>query len=155
MKKFIVILLGLFLIGCTKPEEVSINRSLSEFVGTRAEAPLESTIWEYNTGEEFNRYIVFKDEQASLFYGAIEDSSLHRYSEFYSAPYTFENNKLVTSIVYPLWGTDVKTESVSMIEAGDEFTLLIDGLVYKFLTTDISMIKDRWMIIYVGIRPWQ
>lgn len=44
MKKFIVIFLGLFLIGCTKPEEVSINKSLSEFVGTRASEPLESTI---------------------------------------------------------------------------------------------------------------
>jgi hypothetical protein len=44
MKKFIVIFLGLLLIGCTKPEEVSMNKSLSEFVGTRAEAPLESTI---------------------------------------------------------------------------------------------------------------
>jgi hypothetical protein len=39
------------------------------------------------------------------------------------------------------------------MEMGDEFTLLVDGLVYKFLTTDVSMIKDRWMIIYVGIAP--
>jgi hypothetical protein len=31
----------------------------------------------------------------------------------------------------------------------------VDGLVYKFLTTDVSMIKDRWMIIYVGIAPWE
>jgi len=147
-------LLPLLLLLAACQQSNPIDKSLSEFLSTRSAEPLESTIWEHQTQDEYNRYISFKDGVASLFYGTY-DGELQRWSEFYSAPYAYKDGVLETAISYPLWGQEELTESAFIVQAGDNFTLRINNDTYTYWGPYTEQIEGRWITINVGIKPWE
>lgn len=163
MKNFVILLLvTLTTVTCMSPivldPEGSIQNNYSEklasFLGTKADFPLEETIWVNNTGEEFDKYLCFCEGNAMLFYGRYDDG-LERHSDFYSSPYTIENNMVVTNISYPSWGDTKKTESINIIKSDNDFTLVVDGNIYTFYGTDWKDIETPYIIVHAGITPWE
>lgn len=159
MKHFLLIIIAIFPLAlCTRPEinnEAEFNTKLSEFVGTRAAQPLEGTVWEHKTTEDFNRYLLFLNGEASLFYGLVDNGKLQRWSDFYSSPYVLRDGTLETNLTYPLWGSTIKTESVSVVKLEDTFHISVDGESYTFLTTDLTGLDGMWMIIFANPVPWE
>lgn len=169
MKKFFTIIRALAIVvlsaivigcSCTKPGDQTINYEtqsvkLSKFAGTRVSEPLENTIWEYITGDKYNKYIMFKDGEASVFYGYVEDGELQRWSDFYSNPYEYSDEGLKTSVSYPQWGETICTENISVIEFDDIYTIDVNGESYKYLTNNTDSVEGMWMLITVTIVPWQ
>lgn len=164
MKKFILLFAPVLLFlmaGCAKAPLA--EDGLASFVGTRASAPLEGTIWEHRTDDGFNLYILFRDGNASLFYGMYGEAPtpdgkvemLQRWSEFFTAPYTYEDGMLKTAISYRLWGNTETTESTSVVQAGDGYTLLIDGKTYTYFGPYTRDIETWWMTIFVTVAPWE
>lgn len=149
-----LLLLALLALSCTKAPLHQAEPE-AEYSGTRTDVRLEGTIWEHRTGEDFDRYVLFHEGTASLFYGIAEDGALHRYSDFYTAPYTYQDGALRTSISYPLWGNQERTESASVAQAGDAFYLYIDGDRYSYYGTDTSTLGDLWMTIIATPVPWE
>ena len=161
MKKFLLILCAAVLLlfaGCEKqlqPTQSIPNEEIAEFVGTRSvETPLEGTIWEFNTGEKYNRYITFDDKTVSLFYGLVENGELQRWSDFYKSLYTLENGVINTNIEYPLWGVLEYTRKTNVIRKGDGLMIDVDGELFHFYGTNLDEIEGCWMIIHVYVTPW-
>ena len=151
MKRLLLFLL-LFAVACTK---ITPEQELSAWLSTRAEEPLAGTIWEHKTTEDYNRYLYFSRSDVSLFYGKTEDGELHRWSEFFTAPYTFQGRLIRTSLSYRLWGHTEVTETASVVE-GDGYTIHLDDDVYEYFGTDVGDIFiGEWMTIRVDIAPWE
>lgn len=153
MKKFLFLLMVLFCVSCTKDEPVQ-EPNLYEFCGTRVDAPLENTIWGHETGGDYNLYILFEKGRANAFYGLI-DGELQRWSPFYSAPYWYDGCILRTNIVYPYFGEQVATQSLSVIRAGKGFEIDVDGKTFNFVTTNTETVRGMWVEIRVTINPWE
>lgn len=157
MKRIIIFLaIAIGIMSCTKPIEIQEpEQELYEFLGTRASEPLESTVWEFNTGKEFNKYIAFRDGQASVFYGkTYENDEVVRFSPLYSNEYTYENKALRTSVSYPQYGETIFSEEVSIIKAKDAYTIDVNGEIYVFKTTDTDCIDSFEMTIIAIIGDW-
>lgn len=153
MKKiFAIVLATLMVLGCTK-QTPTFEEQVAEFLSTRATAPLEGTIWEHNTGEDYNRYIVF-DGNAKLFYGLVENNELQRWSDFYEAPYEFVDGFVITDIEYPIWGHKELTENAQVIKAEEGYVINVDGDEYTYYGNDLKEIEGQWMILIVTITPW-
>ena len=151
--KRIALILSLLICACSKPAP---QQTLHDFLSTRAEAPLESTIWQHDTGERYDRFLYFHDAETSLFYGLIDDGEIQRWSDFYTAPYALENGRIVTSLTYPLWGESIWTENVSVVSSVDAYSILVDDERYEFVGTDASSLDVMWMTITVNIiNPWE
>ena len=162
MKHLVLSLLACILcLGCT--QSPPFEEELSSFLSTRALEPLENTIWEHQTGEEYNRYILFQEGEASLFYGfygALPKAlggnvELQRWSDFYSSPYFFVDGKVITSIEYPLWGEIIPTEKAEIVKAGEGYTLCVNEDIYTYFGPYTDTIEGMWMIIHVGVNPWE
>ena len=144
---------AILVLGCTKQYVPTMEEQIAEFLSTRSTAPLEGTIWEHVTGEDYNRYIVF-DGNAKLFYGLVEDGELQRWSDFYEAPYELIGGVVVTSIEYPVWGFKEVTGRVQVIKAEDAFIINVNGDQYHYYGNNLDEIEGQWMIITVNITPW-
>jgi len=168
MKKlfYILALIAVLICGCHKIDtpQLTINDEIANIIGTRSSEPLEGTIWEHQTGDEYNQYIWFNDGQANFFYGkfgpemrdngVIEDQ-LQRWSDFYSAPYTFDDGVVIADISYPEWGKTEKTENMKVFVVENSCTLNVNGKEFKYFSSDASDIdEEMWMIINIGIVPW-
>ena len=140
----------------------TVEQELSAFLSTRSEQPLKGTIWEHQTGEQYNRYLWFDDADVSLFYGVYEalpasfggKVELQRWSDFYTAPYLLWDGEVRTSLSYPLWGEREHTEGISIVKAGAGFTLSAGGDEYTYFGPYTEEIEGMWMVITVGINPW-
>ena len=152
MKRILPILLCLLLFAC---QPNPIDRNLSEFLSTRSAEPLESTIWEHKTQDEYNRYISFREGVASLFYGTYEDGELQRWSEFYSGPYYCHDGKLLIALTYPLWGDTKIARNEEIVAHADGYTIVIDGDEYFYWGPYTEQIEGQWMFIFAGITPWE
>ena len=108
------ILLLFLLLSCMA---LSPERDLAEFLHTRSAEPLESTIWEHKTGDGYDKYLLFRGGEMSLFYGLVENDELQRWSEFYSAPYYYDGGALITYLSYPEWGEMVRTNEVKIVKS--------------------------------------
>ena len=156
MKRFLFFVISaILLFACTPKTEVetTFNQELSVFASTKANEPLEGTIWEHETGDEFNKYIYFHDGKANFFYGKITDN-LERWSEFYSADYNLNDGEVTTKIVYPFWGQKELVNTITVIKAGKDFTIEANGEEYKLTRHPAEDIDGMWMIITVNIAPW-
>lgn len=157
MKKALFIIMATLLLvagGCAKPAVETIDAELAAFVGTRSDAPLEGTVWELRTGEDYNRYLLFREGEISLFYGIVEDGELQRWSDFYSAPYALGNGVIATSLSYPLWGQKEVTQTAGVIRKAGGFSLYLDGDCYEYYGPYTEDLEGMWMTITVNIAPW-
>lgn len=156
MKYYILLFLAFLLLagGCVRSAVEDIDSGLASFVGTRADAPLEGTIWECQSGEEYNRYLLFQDGEVSLFYGLIEDGELHRYSDFYPAPYTLHKGHIDATLSYPLYGERILTESGSVQAVADAYEISLGKDVYHYFGPYTEGLEELWMTITVNIVPW-
>ena len=149
MKKISIALLILF-VACTK----TVSSDISEFLHTRSDAPLENTIWEHETDGDYNRYLVFSEGNAGLFYGLTEGGELQRWSEIYQAPYTFVDGKVITSIEYPFYASKELVNRVNVVKAMAGYEIEAEGERYTYYGNDLDEIEGQWMIITVNITPW-
>ena len=150
MRHFLI-LAALVLTACT----ANLSNELSEFLQTRSDAPLEGTVWEHNTGEQYNRYVTFRNGEMSLFYGLMEQDTLRRYSDFYSAPYALKGGLIVTELTYPLWGHREVTESVSVVKSKGSYTIDLDWDAYRYYGPWSDDLNDQWMTIIITIADMQ
>lgn len=148
MKRLIYILF--LALSCTA---LSPERDLSEFLHTRSEEPLESTIWEHQTGGQYDKYLLFRGGEMSLFYGLVENDELQRWSEFYSAPYYYDGGLLFTYLSYPEWGERVRTNEVEIIESNG-YTIIAGGEDYTYYSPYTEDIEGQWMLITAVPKPW-
>lgn len=148
--KRLLILAALLLAACT----ANLSSELSEFLQTRSDAPLEGTVWEHNTGEQYNRYVTFRDGEMSLFYGREDRDTLHRYSEWFTAPYILKGGLIITNLTYNLYGRQ-ETESVSVVKSKAAYIIDIDGENYRYYGPWSDVLNEEWMTITVNIMPWQ
>jgi hypothetical protein len=74
MKKILAFILAILALSCSK---IELDQNSEEFLATRGNEPLVGTIWEHQTGEEFNRYLYFTEDEANLFYGYVEDGEFN------------------------------------------------------------------------------
>lgn len=147
--KRLLLLLALLALSCTP----TLEQELSSFLSTRSSEPLKNTIWEHNTGEQYNRYLYFSEADVSLFYGLVEGGELQRWSPFYTSPYVLWGGEVRTSLTYPLWGYDEHTQSASLIR-GDGFTIDLDGDLYEYYGSKVNEIEGQWMLIIASPMPW-
>ena len=160
MKQFLILLAFTLLLlagGCARVEVESIDSEIAAFFGTRSGSPLEDTVWEYSTGEEFNQYILFQDGQISFFYGRVEDGELHRWSEFFTAPYELRNGRIYTSLSYRRYGETEHTQKASVARMDGGFSLYLDDAHYTFFGPYAESLEWQWMTITVTIEsfPWE
>ena len=148
--KRLLLLLALIALSCTP----TLEQELSSFLATRASEPLKGTIWEHQTGEQYNRYLYFSEADVSLFYGLTEDGELQRWSPFYSSPYALEDGVVTTSLSYPLWGHTEYTETATLIK-GEGFTIEMNGDTYEFYGPYTESIEGQWMWLFAGTTPWE
>lgn len=148
--KRILLFLAFLALACT-PQ--TLEQELSSFLSTRASEPLKNTIWEHQTGEQYNRYLYFSEAEVSLFYGLVEDGELQRWSPFYTSPYVLWDGVVATSLSYPLWGQTEHSQSASLIR-GDGFTIDLSGDTYEYYGPYTEDIEGQWMLIYAGVAPW-
>ena len=148
--KRILLLLALVALSCTP----TLEQELSSFLSTRASEPLNGTIWEHKTGEQYNRYLWFDKSDVSLFYGLAEDGELQRWSEFYSAPYLFDGNEVETALTYPKWGEKEHAYSITIIRSGGDYTISAGGDVYSYFGPYTTDIEGQWMLITAVPKPW-
>lgn len=153
MRYFKYLLSLLLITSCVNLND-PFTQDLTQFVNTRSDAPLEQTVWRHTTNEEYDKFVVFHDEQITLFYGCIEDNKVQRWSDCYSAKYSFENGKIVTDLSYPQWGKKEYTEKANIIKNGNGFTLYINDDLYEFINNDLTPLDEMWMTITVNIVPW-
>ena len=151
MKKIAFILLAFLALACT-PQ--TMEQELSSFLATRSDEPLKGTIWEHQTGEDYNRYLYFSEADVSLFYGLVDEGELQRWSPFYSASYVLWDGEIRTSLTYPLWGQEEHTQSASLIK-GEGFTIDLGGDTYTYYGSKVNEIEGQWMWLYAGIGPWE
>ena len=148
------LMLCLLLVGCTKEPVPSFQGELSAFVGTRSDEPLAGTIWEHQTGEDYNRYLYFTRDEVSLFYGLVEGGELQRWSDFYTAPYVLWDDGLVfTCLKYPKWGNEERVITVCFIR-GNGYTIDINGDTYTYYGNNTQEIEGYWMTITATPVPW-
>ena len=152
MKKILLLCLLVLFCGCEKIAPIEPD-PIVEFLGTRANAPLENTVWGHETGEKYNMYLLFQDGLASLFYG-LYDGKIQRWSPFYSAPYSYANGKLNTRIIYPYYDTEIEAGIFTIIPTASEYEIDVDGDLYRFITTDTAGLEWENMTINVTIAPW-
>ena len=150
MRRFLPLLVAV-VVACT----ANLATDLSGFLSTRADAPLEGTVWEHQTGEQYNRYVTFRNGEMSLFYGVVEQDELQRWSDFYSSPYALKGGLIVTELTYPLWGHREVTESVSVVKSKGAYTIDLDGDAYTYYGPYTEDLESMWMTITVNITPWQ
>lgn len=150
MRHIYIFLAALLLNACT----ANLATELSEFLQTRADALLEGTVWEHQTGEKYNRYVSFRNGEMSLFYGLEAEEGLQRWSDFYSAPYALKGGLIVTELSYPLWGHREVTESVSVVKSKSAYHIDIDGEDYTYYGPYTESLEELWMTITVNIAPW-
>lgn len=156
MKKFLLLLLCILFAQCAKIEpDATPDFGLSEYLGTRSDAPLENTIWGHETGGDYNLYILFEKSRVNVFYGLWDCNEIQRWSPFFTDDYTISGNKILTGVSYPFFGEQVATNTMSVIRAVDGYTLDVNGNIYNFVTTDTESAYYEWMIITANIRPWE
>lgn len=148
--KRILLFLAFLALACT-PQ--TLEQELSSFLSTRSSEPLKGTIWEHQTGEQYNRYLFFDEADVSLFYGLVEDGELQRWSPFYTSSYVLWDGEVRTSLTYPLWGQEEHTQSASLIR-GDGFTIDLDGDTYTYYGSKVNEIEGQWMLIIASPMPW-
>lgn len=147
--KRLLFLAALVLTACT----ANLSNELSEFLQTRSDAPLEGTVWEHNTDEQYNRYVTFRNGEMSLFYGREDRDTLHRYSDFFIAPYALKGGLVITNLTYNLYGRQ-ETESVSVVKSKAAYIIDIDGEDYHYYGPYTESLEKLWMTITVNIVPW-
>ena len=150
MRKFLPLIVAL-VVSCT----ANLATELSGFLQTRSDAPLEGTVWEHQTCEQYNRYVTFKDGEMSLFYGLTDTEGLQRWSDFYSSPYALKGGLIVTELEYPLWGHREVTESVSVVKSKSAYHIDIDGEDFHYYGPYTEDLEELWMSITVNIAPWE
>lgn len=129
------------------------NDELSTFTSTKGNDPLAETIWEYNTSEQFNKYLYFSNDTINLFYGMIWDNKLERYSDFFSAPYTLKNGVLYTNLIYKDWYTK-EIYDIDIIKSENIFYMNANGEIFNFTEYSSEDIKDLYTLVIVTIQPW-
>lgn len=149
MRRILPLLVAL-VVACT----ANLATELSGFLQTRADAPLEGTVWEHNTDEKYNRYVSFRNGEMSLFYGLEAEEGLQRWSDFYSSPYALKGGLIITELTYPLWGNRETTESISVVKKQSSYTIDIDGEDYSYYGPYTNDLEEMWMTITVNIVPW-
>lgn len=150
MRRFLPLLVAI-VVACT----ANLAGDLSGFLQTRSDAPLEGTVWEHETGEQYNRYVAFRNGEISLFYGLVDAGELQRWSDFYSSPYVLKGGLIITELSYPLWGHREVTESVSVVKSKAAYTIDIDGEDYTYYGPYTEDLDGMWMTITVNIVPWK
>lgn len=148
MRRILPLLVAL-VVACT----ANLATELSGFLSTRADAPLEGTVWEHNTGEQYNRYVTFRNGEMSLFYGREDRDTLHRYSEWFTAPYVLKGGLIITDLTYNLYGRQ-ETESVSVVKSKAAYHIDIDGEDYRYYGPWSGELNEQWTTITVNIVPW-
>lgn len=147
----------MLLCGCDKKEEMmTINDCIAECIGTKAEAPLEQTIWEYTTGERFNQYLYFDGNEVKFFYGCYDvEEGLLRYTDFYTAPYELSNGVIKTEITYPNYGETEHVNQIDVIVMDNLCQISIGDKVFEITNYNPADIYEQWVEIIVGIYPWE
>ena len=154
MRRLIPILVALSVaVLCVKPG-LPTDAALASFLGTRADAPLEGTVWQYDAPGDYDRFLVFRDGTVSLFYGLVEDDAIQRWSDFYGAAYSLKDGEIVTKLEFPLWGEKEKTQKASVVKSAGSYTIDLDGDLYEICRADASDLDALWMTITVNILPW-
>ena len=116
------------LVCCVHPVSVETADTCSI---TRSDTFFDGTIWECQTGNQFNQYLLFKDGEVKAFCGLVENGKLQRWSEY--AP-----------VSKPIWGrTNPETE------------LVVDGHIFRYFGVYDDSLEDLWIIINVNIVPWK
>ena len=155
MRKVILLLAALLLTAC-RVTPVSIDAELATFVGTKADAPLNGTVWHHATGQDFDKLVWFSDNEMRLFYGLIDAGEIQRWSDFYMSPYGLANGVIEVSLSYPNYGQTENVNTASIVSAAGQYGIDIDGEIYAFVGTDASDFdREQWIEIIVGIAPWQ
>lgn len=149
MRRLIPLIVAL-VVACT----ANIATDLSGFLQTRADAPLEGTVWQYDSPGDYDRFLLFRDGTVSLFYGLVEDGVIQRWSGFYGAAYDLRDGQIVTALEYPLWGEKEKTEKASVVKSAGAWTIDLDGDLYEICRADDSDLDALWMKITATIAPW-
>ena len=150
MKRILLFLAFLFLALACTPK--TLEQELSTFLATRSDEPLKGTIWEHQSGEQYNRYLWFSEADVSLFYGLVEDGELQRWSPFYTSPYLFSGNWVEVALAYPLWGHTEYTKTADIIK-GEGFTIDLSGDTYEYYGPYTESIEGQWMFIFAGVAP--
>ena len=127
-----------------------------EEIYTKANIELEETIWEHSTGEKFNEYIYFADGEAKFFYGLFDETEgLLRYSDFYPAPYVYEDGTISTSIQYTEYGKPNELNEIAVIELDGVFQLSANGKAYILADYNPADIQEQWFEFLLIIAPWE
>ena len=119
MKRLLILFAALAVFSCT-----SALQDKDEMPQTRAAV---NTIWEHQTEEDLNQYILVSDEGYSIFKGVVEDGELQRWSEF-----------------YPI-------EEVEYFNAA----LWYHARKFSYYGDKVSEIEVEWMSITVTIKPFE
>ena len=136
---------------------IDYSEELSTFLSTKAEAPLEETVWLSCDNDEFHKMLLFKDNTVNLFYGCIDNNEMQRWSDYYSAPYTIaeDGTYVVTDLTYPAFGKNEYSESITIVKSENIFIIQTENDTFKFVGQYNSSLDERWILVYVTIPPWE
>lgn len=135
---------------------VSDKKEQEKIAYTKSTVQLEGTIWEHLTDGEFIEYLYFKNGEANFFYGRFDEKEgLLRYSDFYSAPYVLEGNRISTSIQYTEYGKPEVLNEITAVEMGSAFELNANGKTFTLADYNPADIEQQWVEVFVTIAPWE
>lgn len=161
MKKTLTIIIMVAVIAIiavcciNRPVEKPMNEKIANIIGTKSERPLDQTIWEFNTGEEFNQYLYFDVAEAKFFYGKFDTKEgLLRYTDFYSAAYELIDGKIQTNIEYPNYGDTEKVNNMDVIIVDNVCQITYDEQTFNLTQYDPADIQEQWVEFTIVIGPW-
>ena len=164
-----IIILGLIglailtIMSCScsiKPQESApeneppISELLSAFLSTKSTQPLENTVWKAPTGETYDHFLLFREDQVKFFYGLEEEGELQKWSPFYSAPYTLEQDGIHTDLTYPYFNQTIHNNHIGLIQSQGAFTIKTQDDVYTFHSMYTEDLEYTWILVSAPITPW-
>jgi len=135
-------------------KEPLISELLSAFLSTKSTQPLENTVWKAPTGETYDHFLLFREGQVKFFYGLEEEGELQKWSPFYSAPYTLEQDGIHTDLSYPYFNHTIYNNHIGLIQSQGAFTIKTQDDVYTFHSMYTEDLEYTWVLVYAPITPW-
>lgn len=154
MKKAIILLVALAtILSCTKQEpQTTILDDFAAFALTRSDAAFDNSVWQHDTGEQFNIYLYFHDSTVSMFYGKVKDGELQRWSDYFDGTFSYVKDGIEISLSYPNYGDIVSVNYIDFLKADNCYTLTDNhGHTYTYYGQYTDNLEDLWESLTVQV----
>lgn len=155
-KAFILFVAIATLLSCTKQEQPqsTILDDFAAFALTRSDAAFEQSVWQHDTGEQFNIYLYFHGSTVSMFYGKVsEENGLERWSEFYDGSFSYNKDGIDINLSYPNYGDIVSVNDIDFLKAADDDYTLADkaGHTYTYFGQYTDELESLWESLTIRV----